>query len=162
MKRITDKRFAALPLDEEGHVDGFQFDGYKRAIALWREKKEAQEFKKLCGRIYQANHQRARYHKYPAVREANKRRCVARRRKNVATRTCLNCGVMWSNVPGLQRGGRPPTKYCSKKCRVQYHNRDLVKKRSREGFWKDNWRRWHKFSEAHQKNLKERCAMKRG
>lgn len=143
MKR--DDKLASLPFDDEGKIDGFQFGGRQRAIAEWREKKEQKEFKSLCHRLYQANYQRRYYHEKPGVKEASQARLRKMRRQLAPVRTCINCGSTWVNVPGLCGGrGKPPTRYCSRKCRIQWHNKELVKKRSKSGFWKTNWRRWKK------------------
>ena len=114
-------------------------------IAEWRERREAKEFRGLCRRIYQANYQRAYYWRRPDLREANIKRCRARSRASIEVRTCRSCKAQWCNVPMQgRRRGRPPTLYCSKTCRVRWHNKQLEKQRSESGFWKDNWRRWHK------------------
>lgn len=146
--RLSDKGLATLPLNDEGRVDGFQFGGRARAIALWKEKKEEKAFKKLCYQLYQRRYQRLYYQNNAQVREASKRRLTARRRDRVVVRTCRKCGVEWCNVPGFQKGGRPPSIYCSKRCRVRWHNRQLVETRKRSGFWKKNWRRWDKRKRA--------------
>ena len=133
----SDRVLAALPVNEDGKVEGFQFGGRARAISEWRERKEEKEFRRLCRRVYMNNYMRRRWLTKPEYRAwaivRNRAWKIAHR---TPTRTCLECGATWSNVPGLCPGGRPPTKYCSKLCRVRFKNRELAKARKGTGYWK--------------------------
>lgn len=127
----------SLPLNEEGKVDGFQFGGRARAIAEWRDRKEDKEFRRLCRRIYMNGYMRRRWIAKPEYRAW----AIARNRAwklahKTPVRICLECGKQWKNLPGLCLGGRPPTKYCSKKCRVRFKNKELAAKRKGTDYWK--------------------------
>lgn len=123
-------RHDELPLDDLGRLDGFSLGGKARNLAEWREQREEREFRRLCRRVYQANYQRRYYHAVPGVRTRSILRSTARRRASAPVRRCRNCAAEWVNVPGLcPQAGRPPTLYCSARCRRQWHNRALAAQR---------------------------------
>lgn len=160
MSRL-DANLAALPVDEDGKVSGFQFGGRDRAIAEWRERKEEAEFRKLCRRLklnkqardrfrtnpiwqrhrrlYMARYMREHYHADPEWRKKSLGHALVWKRRRSPVRACLECAATWTNVCGIighpRRIGRPPTKYCSKRCRVRFKNRELAKKRLGTGYW---------------------------
>lgn len=163
MRAAKDSALSALPVNEEGKIEGFQFGGRARAIAEWRERKEEIEFKKLCRRLklnkqsrdrfksdpiwqkyrraYMAKYMREHYQADVEWRKKYSALALAWKRRRAPVRTCLECGAQWVNVQGIighpRRIGRPPTKYCSKRCRVRFKNKELAKRRKGTSYWKN-------------------------
>jgi hypothetical protein len=156
VRNAQDSVLSALPLNEDGKIEGFQFGGRDRAIAEWRERKEEKEFNKLCRRLklnkqardrfrdnpiwrehrrkYMASYMRERWHSEVAFREKHKALARAWKQKRQPVRTCLECGVQWVNQVGHNNGHKPRIKFCSAKHRRRFYNRNLAEHRKASGY----------------------------
>lgn len=99
-------------------VEGYQFDGRARSIALWREKKEAQEFEVLCRKLsVRKSRIKWRAKNRVAEREAQSaRKRQARRdalRGVVVTCDAPGCTAQWCPLP--KRG--KARMFCSPECK---------------------------------------------
>lgn len=134
--------------DEDGQIVGMQFDTRERAIQQWREKKEAEDFDRLCDRLVARNRARARRATQQG-RIANRRAstkfyrrnrdkiCAARRRARKAeydadpvVHQCEWCGQHWSPEYDNCRG-KSNVRFCSDRCRWQHRNSRRFKKSDR-------------------------------
>lgn len=122
--------------DEDGNVDGLQFDGRERRIQQWREKQDGREFAELVERLQKRNSaRRARQDpmRMEQIRENDRRhresgrklvRENLRRREKYAAdpvvNVCEECDGTWS-PPYEQRAKR--SRFCSKRCRNKFHGR---------------------------------------
>lgn len=131
--------------DDEGTIEGLQFDSRERAIQEWRDRKEKEEYERLFSRLYQRNwarerrkdpehrkrHQenlrRHRQRNHKAIRDRENARNRARYEANPVVNTCQECGHTWQVPYG--RKGPKSSKFCSTKCRNQDSGRR--RKRSR-------------------------------
>lgn len=133
--------------DEEGRVEGMQFDGKARRMQQWREKKEDEEFEALIAKLRQKKKYRAWYDRHkddPNFREKMREQCRAmkakhgskwnandreKRRedaeKNPVVNKCEECGKEFVREYGFKK--KRTAKFCSKNCR----NRNAHKKRDR-------------------------------
>lgn len=124
-------------LDDDGRIEGLQFDGRERRIQEWREKKEAEEFDKLIAKLRQHKNYRAWYEKRKddpefrrKMREHNRRmkrkhgtrrnaEDRAKRRQeaeeNPIVNTCQWCGKEFTIEFGFKK--KRTSKYCSRTCR---------------------------------------------
>ena len=112
----------AFDVDMAELVDGYQFDGRSRAIARWREQKDAQSFEALCNRLRVSKWRREVHEEGGERLEAlrKRQRDYIRRKRNEATRpvvvaTCKaeGCSARWRVNPS-QPGTRRV--YCSRAC----------------------------------------------
>lgn len=130
--------------DDEGRVDGFQFNSRERRLQQWREKKEDAEFEKLITKLRRHKNYRAWYERHqhdPVWRERlrkytreqrrkhkEKRNADARRKRREAhgsvVNVCQECKKQFSFQFG-QRKKR--SKFCSMKCRNQDSHRRRVR-----------------------------------
>jgi len=133
-----------VSFDDEGIVDGFQFNGRERRLQEWREKKESAEFDKLITKLRRHKNYRAwylrhkddpvwreRFRKY--VREQKRKHSVRRnaeaRQKRIEAHAsivnvCEECGTKFSFEYG-QRKKR--SRFCSMKCRNRASGRSRVR-----------------------------------
>lgn len=132
--------------DDDGEIDGLQFDGRERAIQEWRDRKEEEEYKALFQRLYKRNHYRRaaetpegkarQMENVRRYRERNRERMRQRERDqrraeyaaNPVVNTCQECGQSWA-VP-FERKNRK-SKFCSQSCRNKDSGRRRVKERRR-------------------------------
>jgi hypothetical protein len=137
-----------LPVDEAGHVVGFQV-GKAAAIADWLHRKESAEFERLVARLRARNWVRKVYAEGGArledlrrksrewVRRAaktptgrarlarSKERRRDRYRANAPVLTCQNCGAQWCRLPWL-RGLAAHKRFCTESCRGKWKYRQRV------------------------------------
>jgi hypothetical protein len=134
--------------DEDGNVDGLQFDGRERRLQEWRDRKEAIEFEKLCQslrnrnrieRIKQAD--QARYQQMREnqdewrrrniehVRKARNARRKAKYQADPVVCKCQECGATWCVV--YEKRSQKASKFCGKKCRLKVDSRKASRKRNR-------------------------------
>lgn len=122
--------------DDEGTIDGLQFDGRERRLQEWRERKEEREFAALVERLQKRNAaQRARRdpvrmerirlndQRYRETGQKQLRENARRREKYEAdpvVNTCVECRKAWS-PPYEQRVKK--SRFCSKSCRNRNHAR---------------------------------------
>lgn len=123
--------------DDEGNVEGLQFDGRERRIQEWKDRKEAEEFAALVERLQKRNSNRRRWND-PEKRERmrladikhrrsgrKQQRANERRREQYEAEpvinTCVECGHQEA-VPYEKRGARA-SQFCSRKCRNRAHGR---------------------------------------
>jgi hypothetical protein len=139
--------------DENGRVDGMQFDSKQRRLQLWKEKKEAEEFDRLIAKLKQHKNYRAWYTRHrddPAfqqrMREHNRRmRAKHGARRNAAARekrqehavevinTCQECGKTFSLPFGYKK--KRTSKYCSRVCRNRVGQRaSLLRRKLNTGY----------------------------
>jgi hypothetical protein len=133
--------------DDEGRVEGMQFDSRERRIQQWKEKKEDEEFDRLIAKLRQKKNWRAWYDRHkdkPDFRERLREQCRVMRvkhgpRRNAAERErrkqeaeakpivniCEECGKEFVREFGYKR--KRTAKFCSRSCR----NRCSHKKRDR-------------------------------
>lgn len=121
--------------DDEGNVEGFQFDSRERRIQEWREKKEAEEFAALVDRLQKRNSAR-RAMADPVSRERIKKnerrhresgrkqqRANERRREKYEAdpivNVCEQCGHI-ETVP-FDKKGVKRSRFCSRSCRNKHH-----------------------------------------
>lgn len=121
-----------VPNVDFGELAGFQFDSRAAALSAHREKKEFQEFKRLCKRLqcrnWTAKTRRERGASYERLRDRNRSE-LARQRLRIkmayqaylaaphnAKGSCALCGLGW--CPMLLSGPRAgkPSRFCSKAC----------------------------------------------
>ena len=115
-------------------MDGFQFDGRSRAIAEWRQRKDDDEFQRLCARLYKRNWAREERRRDPEKvrqrqrdwRNANRERVRrnenerrARKRAQRPPRVCQNPRCRKEFMPQHYYN---TAKWCSKKCGNNYHS----------------------------------------
>jgi len=135
--------------DDEGRVEGMQFDSRTRRIQQWREKKEDQEFELLVSKLRQKKRYLAWYARHkddPGFREKmrahNKRMKDKHRdrrnaeyrekyrseiaRREAAVNVCAECKSKFFQAPGYKK--KRAAKFCSRACR----NRDSYKRRDRD------------------------------
>ncbi len=135
--------------DEEGAIEGLQFDGRERRIQEWREKKDEEEFDRLVAKIRQHNNYRRWYerHKYDSSfrkrinahsarmrsKHGKRRNAEARAKRkqeheaNPIVNLCEECHKEFVREYGFKR--KRTAKFCSRKCRNRNHGR----KRDRSG-----------------------------
>lgn len=130
--------------DEDGRVEGMQFDSRERRIQQWREKKEDEEFERLIAKLRQKKKYRAWYDRHkddPDFRERLRQHCRIMRvkhgpRRNAEARakrlaekkpkqcSCQECGKDFEKYGHKAK----PSKFCSRSCR----NRDSHKRRDKK------------------------------
>jgi hypothetical protein len=130
--------------DDEGRVEGMQFDSRERRIQQWREKKEDQEFDRLIAKLKQKKKYRAWYDRHknePDFRARLQEQCRVMRIKHGARRNaeskakrlaekkpisckCVECGKPFENFGHKAK----PSKFCSRTCR----NREAHKRRDKK------------------------------
>lgn len=138
--------------DEDGHVEGLQFDCRERRIQEWREKKEAEEFDRLIARLRQHNNYRKWYEKRqhdPEFRKKMREHCRRMRRihgerryaeareqrkreadENPIVNVCEECQEEFTIGFGYKK--KRTSRFCGKKCRNRFHNRERTKRRQAE------------------------------
>lgn len=137
---------AGFELDEDGHVVGVQFGGRERRIQEWREKKEEEEFRKLCERLAKRNYQRKkathdegrmqlkaaqeRYRKlnHAKILVSERRRKHKRYKANPVVNVCKECGASWCPLPQVKV---KRSKFCSRRCRNRNYKREVLGKNKR-------------------------------
>lgn len=123
--------------DDEGTIDGLQFDGRERRIQEWKDKQEAKEFAALVERLQKRNSaRRAKSDPVKADRiRANDRRHREsgrkrererqRRRENYeadpVVNVCEECGKI-DTVPYEKKSAKR-SRFCSRTCRNRHHGR---------------------------------------
>lgn len=130
--------------DDEGRVDGFQFNSRERRLQEWKEKKENDEFEKMITKLRRHKNYRAWYERHkddPVWRERLRAYTREQRRKHSAKRNadarrkrieahasivnvCEECGKNFSFEYG-QRKKR--SRFCSMKCRNRTNGRLRVR-----------------------------------
>lgn len=134
--------------DEDGNVEGLQFDGRERRIQEWKEKQEEKEFEKLLQALRNRNRverlkneDRDGYRRMREVqdewRRQNRKRVnelsrLRRKRKyqeDPVVCTCGECGAVWS-VP-YEKKNQKARKFCDNKCRMKHYSRESAKRRNR-------------------------------
>lgn len=130
--------------DDEGRVDGFQFNSRERRLQEWKEKKENDEFEKMITKLRRHKNYRAWYERHkddPVWRERLRAYTREQRRKHSAKRNadarrkrieahasivnvCEECGKKFSFEYG-QRKKR--SRFCSMKCRNRTNGRLRVR-----------------------------------
>jgi len=136
-----------VEFDEDGHVDGLQFDGRERAIQEWRDRKEAAEYTQLFERLYQRkwataarndpvrrerileNLRRYRTKHRERVRQMERDRRRAKYEADPVINQCKVCGNVWT-VP-YDRHGPKRAQFCSTKCRNRWHGIRRARRRNR-------------------------------
>ncbi len=133
--------------DDEGRVEGMQFDSRERRIQQWKEKKEDQEFDLLITKLRQHKNYRAWYTRHqdnPVFRERIKQHNQRMRAKHGKRRyaeareqrakeaaekpiinVCEECGKEFVREFGYKR--KRTAKFCGRSCR----NRNHAKTRNR-------------------------------
>ncbi len=129
---------AVIQYDEDGRIEGLQFDGRERAIQNWRDRKEVEEYRSLFDRLHKRN--AARRARMEPIKKARidaassryrdnnrdriKRRDRDRRRAKYeadpVVNQCAECGHVWI-PPYEQRVKR--SRFCSRSCRNRNHAR---------------------------------------
>lgn len=116
-----------------GELDGFQMPSRARGISEWREKKEDEEFDKLCRRLKCRNYARRRREEDPegmrqanqAWRDANREHVRqmerTRRAHKKAKLPPLICQNPRCRKPFYPERNRKGTKWCSRECSNNYH-----------------------------------------
>ena len=147
---MTIARFEeVVSFDDEGHVDGLQFDCKKRRLQEWREKKDDEEFGLLVAKLRQKKRYLAWYARHkdePGFREKmrahNKRMKDKHRdrrnaehrekyrseiaRKEATVNVCVECQKKFTQEAGYKK--KRAAKFCSRACR----NRDSYNRRDRD------------------------------
>jgi hypothetical protein len=131
--------------DDEGRVDGFQFNSRERRIQEWKEKKENDEFEKMITKLRRHKNYRAWYERHkddPVWRERLRTYTREQRRKHSAKRNadarkkrieshasivnvCEECGTQFSFEYGKSKKKR--SRFCSMKCRNRTNDRLRVR-----------------------------------
>lgn len=123
--------------DEDGQVDGLQFDSRERRIQQWKEKKEDEEFDRLIAKLRQHKKYRAWYEKRkddPGFKQKMRAHNARMRRKhgerrnaeerakreqlaseNPIVNKCEQCGKEFTLEFGFKK--KRTSKYCSRTCR---------------------------------------------
>jgi Skp family chaperone for outer membrane proteins len=126
-----------IGFDDDGEVDGFQFDGRERRMQEWREKKEGSDFDRLVAKLKQKKKYRAWYdrHKHKPefkqkMRESNARqRAKHRARRNAEDKKkraekaeespivniCEQCGKRFIIPFGFKK--KRTSRFCTLVCR---------------------------------------------
>lgn len=129
--------------DEEGVIDGLQFDSRARAIQQWREKKEAEEFDALVQKLHQRNWY-LKHRDDPAIRERRRQAEIRHRRSgrkaarererrrekyeaDPIVNICEQCGS--SEVVPFEKRGARRRRFCSQRCRNRHYGQQ--RKRSK-------------------------------
>jgi len=133
--------------DEDGVVEGFQFDSRERSIQEWRDKKEDEEYAALFEQLYQRkwaaearstdegrerylqNLRRYRERNRDRIREMERQRRREKYEANPVANQCEECNETWI-VPYKQKGKRS-SRFCSTKCANRWHAIRRAKKRNR-------------------------------
>ena len=147
---MTIARFEEVAcFDDEGRVDGMQFDSKARRLQEWREKKEDREFDRLIAKLRQKKNYLAWYARHkdePGFREKmrahNKRAKDKHRdrrnaesrekyrskiaRKEATVNVCVECQKEFTQDAGYKK--KRAARFCSRACR----NRDSYKRRDRD------------------------------
>ena len=130
--------------EDEGRVDGFQFNSRESRLQEWKEKKENDEFEKMITKLRRHKNYRAWYERHkddPVWRERLRAYTREQRRKHSAKRNadarrkrieahasivnvCEECGKKFSFEYG-QRKKR--SRFCSMKCRNRTNGRLRVR-----------------------------------
>jgi hypothetical protein len=123
--------------DEDGNVDGLQFDSRERRIQQWKEKKEDEEFDRLVAKLKQKKNYRAWYDRHKNDPEFRKKmqahnrrmRAIHGAKRNAADRerrkqqaeeqpivnVCQECQAEFTLEFGFKK--KRTSKYCSRTCR---------------------------------------------
>lgn len=127
--------------DEDGRVEGIQFDSRERRIQEWRDKKEEREFAALVEKLQKRNSARkARscpetlsrireiQRKHHASGRKQERAKELRREKYEAdpiVNVCQECGK--SETVPFDKIGVKRSKFCSRSCRNRNHGKSRVR-----------------------------------
>jgi hypothetical protein len=125
--------------DEDGEVDGFQFDGRERRMQEWREAKEDQEFEKLVAKLRQHKNYRAWYDRHKndpefmarlrrhnaamRAKHGQRRNAQARQQRaeaaeeNPVVNVCQRCRKRFVKEFGFKK--KKTAKFCGRVCRNQ-------------------------------------------
>jgi hypothetical protein len=147
---MTIARFEEVAcFDDEGKVEGLQFDSKKRRLQEWRNKKDDEEFELLVAKLRQRKRYLAWYARRkdePGFREkmrAHNKRMKDRHRdrrnaenrekyrteiarKEPTVNVCAECQKQFTQEAGYKK--KRAAKFCSRACR----NRDSYKRRDRD------------------------------
>jgi hypothetical protein len=147
---MTIARFEEVAcFDDEGNVEGLQFDSKKRRLQEWRNKKDDEEFELLVAKLRQRKRYLAWYARRkdePGFREkmrAHNKRMKDRHRdrrnaenrekyrteiarKEPTVNVCAECQKQFTQEAGYKK--KRAAKFCSRACR----NRDSYKRRDRD------------------------------
>lgn len=124
-----------VSFDEEGRIDGFQFNNRARRIQEWRERKEQDDFDKMVAKLRQSKRWRKWYLAHrddPGFREkmrehnrrmrlkhGAKRNAEARQKRQEANpltvNVCQECHKEFAIEFGFKR--KRTSKFCSRSCR---------------------------------------------
>lgn len=120
--------------DRNGEIDGFQFRK-DEMLAIYNQKKEEREFRKLCRKLYKNNHKRKqmqadrerfrlasrkRWHSKPELyRSTQQARRKRNYEKNPVSNQCRQCGKTWTAPFEAKRKRKL---CCSKKCSNAWFN----------------------------------------
>jgi hypothetical protein len=139
--------FEDIGFDDEGEIDGYQFDGRERRMQDWRESKEDAEFDKLVARLRQKKNYRAWYDRHKnnpefmarlrshntrmRAKHGQRRNAEARRQRaeaaeeNPVVNVCQCCGKRFVRQFGFKR--KLTAKFCTRTCRnkVAHEHRKL-------------------------------------
>lgn len=135
------RRLERIDVDLGELAEGYQFDGRARAIAQWRERKEAREFEAMCNvlrvkkwrrevfaeagerlaRLRESGREKMRKRR-AAMSAAERDELNARQREererawksSPAIYTCKTCGTQWCPLPHVRRGRAG--EFCCKRC----------------------------------------------
>lgn len=146
-------RFASLDevanYDDEGRVEGMQFESRERRIQQWKEKKEDEEFDRLIAKLRQRKNYLAWYARHkdePGFKEkmrAHDKRMKDKHRdrrnaeyrekyrseiarKTATVNVCAECQKEFTQEAGYKK--KRSARFCSRACR----NRDSYKRRDRD------------------------------
>ena len=117
--------------DEDGKVEGLQFDGRERRLQQWRERKEEREFAKLVVSLQKRNaarnarmdpaklerikgHQRKHTQSGRRWRRERQRR-IEKYQADPVVCKCQQCGASWCVV--YAKKSQKASKFCGLKCR---------------------------------------------
>lgn len=133
--------------DEEGNVEGFQFDSRERSVQEWRDKKEDDEYSALFERLAKRNwaaearkDESFRVRKNEILRAFRERhrdryrqldrdRRRAKYEANPVVNQCEECKETW--VVPYERQGQRSSRFCSTKCRNRWNGIRRAAKRNR-------------------------------
>jgi hypothetical protein len=124
--------------DQDGNVDGFEFDSKERRIQEWRDKKEEREFAALVQRLQKrnaANRARADESKRARILESERRHRASGKKElrkkqrirekyaaNPVVNVCEECSK--SVVVPFEKRGQRKSRFCSLKCRRRLEGRE--------------------------------------
>lgn len=120
--------------DEDGNVDGLQFDSRERRIQEWRERKEAREFARLVESLQKRNSarralqdpvrlERIKEHRRKHAASGRKwkrerERRIEKYKADPVVCKCQQCGATWCVV--YTKKSQKASKFCGIKCRLRF------------------------------------------